>query len=70
MINNQLKQIQWITKSKIAGHTMTVQSDFVNCGNDNVMNWKSIRISVNLQNMKSTQKIQACWRCDQKNDLK
>ena len=38
LINDQLKQIQQITKSKILNCTMTVQSDFANRGNNNVMN--------------------------------
>ena len=62
LMNDQLKHIQWITKNKILNHTMIVQSNFVNHENDNVINWKSTKISIDQQNMKSIQKIHTYWQ--------
>ena len=65
-MNDQLKQIQEIIKNKITNCIIIIRSDFVNHENDNVINWKSIKISINQQNTKSIQKIYAYWWCDQK----
>ena len=70
LMNNQLKQIQQIVKNKILNCTMIIQSNSADRENNNVMNWKSTRISISQQNMKPIQKIYACWWYNQKNHLK